>query len=41
MHSPKRDNLVDLAGYAETVQMCIDEIDRRADEQVTFGAYSD
>ena len=26
---PKRDNLVDLAGYAETVQMVIDERARR------------
>ena len=27
---PKRDNLVDLAGYAETVNMVIDEKDRRS-----------
>lgn len=27
---PKRDNLVDLAGYAETVSMVIDEKARRA-----------
>jgi hypothetical protein len=26
---PKRDNMVDAAGYAETVQMCIEERDRR------------
>jgi hypothetical protein len=26
---PKRDNMVDAAGYAETVQMCISERDRR------------
>lgn len=25
VNSPKRDNLVDLAGYAETVQWCLDE----------------
>ena len=29
-NSPKRDNLVDLAGYAETVQMVADERKRRA-----------
>ncbi len=29
-HRPKRDNLVDAAGYAETVAMVLDEIDRRA-----------
>lgn len=27
---PKRDNMVDVAGYAATVQMCIDERARRA-----------
>lgn len=37
MNVHKRDNLVDIAGYAETVQMVLDEIDRRADEQVSFG----
>jgi hypothetical protein len=28
---PKRDNMVDAAGYAETVQMCIHERGRRDD----------
>lgn len=28
-NKPKRDNMVDAAGYAETVQMCIDERERR------------
>lgn len=28
-HRPKRDNLVDGAGYCETVQMCLDEAARR------------
>ena len=28
-NQPKRDNMVDAAGYAETVQMCIDERKRR------------
>jgi len=27
---PKRDNMVDAAGYAETVQMCVEERERRA-----------
>lgn len=30
INRPKRDNLVDAAGYAETVQWCIDERERRA-----------
>ena len=30
MNRPKRDNMVDLAGYAETVQMVIEERQRRA-----------
>ena len=29
-NAPKRDNMVDLAGYSETVQMVIDERTRRA-----------
>lgn len=29
VNKPKRDNMVDLAGYAETVQMVIDERPRR------------
>ena len=29
LNKPKRDNMVDLAGYAETVQMVIDERKRR------------
>lgn len=37
MHMPKRDNLVDIAGYAETVQMVIDEIDKQMDEAISFG----
>lgn len=37
LHRPKRDNLVDMAGYAETAQMVVDEIDRRADLPVSFG----
>lgn len=34
---PKRDNLVDLAGYAETVQMVIEERYRRQTAAETFG----
>lgn len=34
---PKRDNLVDLAGYAETVSMVIAEKLRREDVVTTFG----
>lgn len=30
---PKRDNRVDIAGYAETIQMCADERQRRAPRQ--------
>lgn len=30
VNAPKRDNLVDLAGYAETVQWCLDEREARA-----------
>lgn len=30
VNAPKRDNMVDLAGYAETVQWCIDEREARA-----------
>lgn len=30
VNAPKRDNMVDLAGYAETVQWCQDERVRRA-----------
>jgi hypothetical protein len=29
VNAPKRDNMVDLAGYAETVQWCLDERDAR------------
>ena len=29
VNAPKRDNLVDLAGYSETVQWCIDERSKR------------
>ena len=31
-NKPKRDNMVDAAGYAETVQMCRDEYNRRYGE---------
>jgi hypothetical protein len=34
---PKRDNLVDAAGYAATVQMVVEERDRRA--QAASGGY--
>lgn len=37
LNRPKRDNMVDLAGYAETVQMVIDERIRREDATTTFG----
>ena len=30
VNAPKRDNLVDLAGYAERVQWCLDEREARA-----------
>ena len=36
-NKPKRDNMVDLAGYAETVQWCRDEKYRRDILQTTFG----
>jgi hypothetical protein len=29
VNAPKRDNMVDLAGYAETVQWCLDEREAR------------
>lgn len=29
LNKPKRDNMVDAAGYAATVQMCIEERERR------------
>jgi hypothetical protein len=29
VNHPKRDNMVDAAGYAGTVQMCLDERERR------------
>lgn len=29
-NAPKRDNMVDLAGYAETIQWAIDERERRS-----------
>jgi hypothetical protein len=32
VNKPKRDNMVDAAGYAETVQMVIDETNRRYGE---------
>lgn len=31
VHSPKRDNMVDLAGYAWVTQECLDEEQRRAE----------
>lgn len=31
MHSPKRDNMVDAAGYAWVTQECLDEETRRRD----------
>lgn len=36
-NKPKRDNMVDIAGYAETVQMCGEERERRAIAVETFG----
>ena len=36
-NKPKRDNLTDLAGYAATVQMVVEERDRRDVAVVTFG----
>lgn len=35
-HKPKRDNLVDIAGYAETVEWCKDEKYTREVNQETF-----
>lgn len=35
-HRPKRDNLVDAAGYAETCAMCIEERERRDVERENF-----
>lgn len=32
LNRPKRDNMTDLAGYAATVQMCVDERLRRDDK---------
>jgi hypothetical protein len=37
VNKPKRDNLVDLAGYAATVQMVLDEKYRRSTDAETFG----
>ena len=37
-NKPKRDNMLDAAGYAQTVEMCKDERDRRNDAQDTFGS---
>lgn len=37
VNKPKRDNLVDLAGYAATVQMVLDEQYKRATDAETFG----
>ncbi len=37
-NQPKRDNLTDAAGYAATVQMCIEERERRSEAESTFGA---
>lgn len=40
LNRPKRDNMTDLAGYAATVQMCVEERQRRAADQhvtETFG----
>lgn len=36
-HKPKRDNMTDAAGYAATVQMCVEERDRREYADQTFG----
>lgn len=38
MNCPKRDNLVDLAGYAQTIEMCKNERERREVLTTTFGA---
>jgi hypothetical protein len=37
---PKRDNMTDAAGYAATVQMCVDERARREVAVETFGILS-
>lgn len=37
VNRPKRDNLVDAAGYCETLRMVIDERLRRAELTETFG----
>lgn len=37
LNRPKRDNLVDAAGYAATVQMVIEERGRRETVSQTFG----
>lgn len=34
-NAPRRDNMVDAAGYAATVQMCVDERARRGVHGVT------
>ena len=36
-NKPKRDNAVDIAGYAECLQMVVDERERRAVAVETFG----
>ena len=36
-NKPKRDNMVDVAGYAETVEMALDEMYRRQTLVETFG----
>lgn len=38
VNRPKRDNMTDLAGYAQTVQMVIDERHRREVVVETFGS---
>lgn len=37
VNKPKRDNLVDLAGYAATVDMVLEEKNKRATDVETFG----
>jgi hypothetical protein len=37
VNSPKRDNLTDMAGYAETVRMCREERARREALTESFG----
>ncbi|MCK5641264.1 MAG: hypothetical protein KAJ19_10715, partial [Gammaproteobacteria bacterium] len=41
MNHAKRDNMVDLAGYAETVEWCLDEESRRGVVANSFGRMSD